>query len=390
MLRALYVAGRSLPRTGAEELAAGSDLAAGKTDGAVIDLVGSEEAEAAARTTVQRAGDLVTTGLSEVGQRGAFGEILADETVCIFVGAALPGMVRSGEVDRGAEGALEVHVAVELDAVVGGDGAHRVRFAGEKLDQACVRVLDRSAGQRPQADKPTETFHGGRDARFAFAVHSVRFPVAEAAALLDDAGAIADRALAGEPTAVVVSAVAFAPAFACTPEIAPERTAGTFVAPDPQVDRLVAHDRQAIETAAAGDLLRTPALAQQRLDGREVGGTVAGVATRAPAPRTRHFHCERGPIRPIVARGVALHLSRNRAGMPLQRRRDLPRREALLPQDRNLIPFLRAQLPISHPLGMSHLLPESKEPNKALEPTPTSVTPPAYAGVAPAAVVAHL
>jgi len=31
-----------------------------------------------------------------------------------------------------------------------------------------------------------------------------------------------------------------------------------------------------------------------------------------------------------------------------------------------------------------------KEPNKALEPTRTSVTPPAYAGVAPAARVAHL
>jgi hypothetical protein len=29
-------------------------------------------------------------------------------------------------------------------------------------------------------------------------------------------------------------------------------------------------------------------------------------------------------------------------------------------------------------------------PNKALEPTPTAVTPPAVAGVAPAAVVAHL
>jgi hypothetical protein len=31
-----------------------------------------------------------------------------------------------------------------------------------------------------------------------------------------------------------------------------------------------------------------------------------------------------------------------------------------------------------------------KMANKALEPTPTSVTPPADAGVAPAAVVAHL
>jgi hypothetical protein len=37
-----------------------------------------------------------------------------------------------------------------------------------------------------------------------------------------------------------------------------------------------------------------------------------------------------------------------------------------------------------------HIYPKKEKPNTALEPTPTSVTPPADAGVAPAAVVAHL
>ncbi len=39
--------------------------------------------------------------------------------------------------------------------------------------------------------------------------------------------------------------------------------------------------------------------------------------------------------------------------------------------------------------GTTHII-EMKRPNKALEPTPTSVTSPAFAGAAPAAVVAHL
>ena len=39
--------------------------------------------------------------------------------------------------------------------------------------------------------------------------------------------------------------------------------------------------------------------------------------------------------------------------------------------------------------GTSILAP-AEQPNKALEPTPTSVMPPAFAGVTPAGVVAHL
>ena len=65
MLSALYVADRSLPRTGAKELAAGSDLAAEREDGAVTNLEGRAEAETAA----EGEGDLVAAGLGEVGDR---------------------------------------------------------------------------------------------------------------------------------------------------------------------------------------------------------------------------------------------------------------------------------------------------------------------------------
>jgi hypothetical protein len=47
-------------------------------------------------------------------------------------------------------------------------------------------------------------------------------------------------------------------------------------------------------------------------------------------------------------------------------------------------------LPICHRPEVSHLLPESKEPNQSLEPTSPSVTIRADARLAPAGAVAHL
>jgi hypothetical protein len=52
----------------------------------------------------------------------------------------------------------------------------------------------------------------------------------------------------------------------------------------------------------------------------------------------------------------------------------LPRRTPQLPQRSDMISFLSTQLPIDHPKSMSHLLPESKRPNKAPEPTTMAVT----------------
>jgi hypothetical protein len=91
--------------------------------------------------------------------------------------------------------------------------------------------------------------------------------------------------------------------------------------------------------------------------------------------------------------------------MPAENRRDLRNRVAGLPKRRDMKPFFSAQLSINHPTEMAHLLPESKSPNKAPEPTPGLVTPRAMefasemkrrnkkrdaARLAPSPVVAHL
>lgn len=122
MLHALKVADRSLPRTGAEELATGSDLLAGRKDGLVIDFVRSAEAEAFAGAMIEGGGDLVTAFLGEAGEGGALREVLADQAVGVLVCASLPGMMRGSEVDLGAKVPLEALVAMELCPIIRGDG----------------------------------------------------------------------------------------------------------------------------------------------------------------------------------------------------------------------------------------------------------------------------
>ncbi|MEP6744613.1 MAG: hypothetical protein ABJB33_03890 [Gemmatimonadota bacterium] len=65
-------------------------------------------------------------------------EVLADEAVGVLVGAALPGVVRGGKVEAGAEGRLEGSVAVGLGAVVDGDRADRVGLGLEERDDPVV------------------------------------------------------------------------------------------------------------------------------------------------------------------------------------------------------------------------------------------------------------
>src|SRR5256885_1387180 len=100
---AIMVVDRSPPRTGAEELAAGGDLTAGRKDGAVVGFVRGEEAETAAGTVIEVGGDLVAKGLGEMTERDCFGQILTDESVGVLVGPPLPGVVGSGEVEGGIE-----------------------------------------------------------------------------------------------------------------------------------------------------------------------------------------------------------------------------------------------------------------------------------------------
>jgi hypothetical protein len=375
MLYTLKVAGRSLPRTGAEELAAGSDLSAGWKDGGVIDFVGSTKAEAFAGPVIEGVSDLMAASLSKIGEGSPLGQVLPDEAVGVFVGAPFPGVMRRGEVDRGVEGLFDDLVAVKLDSVVEGNGSHGMRLSGEEFNQASVGVLDGGAGQRADADQAALALDGGGDAGFAAAVDRVAFPVAEAAPHSDDGWAILEHAFARKATAAVVSAVALAPPLRGATQVGPKDATALFVLPDPEVDGLVAHDGPAESAKSSDDLFWAPVPLQQPNDQCEVTRIVAAIAPRAAAATIGHLDRRVRSVRSVVRGSITLQLPRNGAAMSAENPRDPQRRVASLPQRRDMISFFCAQLSINHRQDMSHLLPESKKPNKAPDPTPSSHLP---------------
>ena len=124
-----------------------------------VGFVGSEEAEAKTRAVIETLFDCEAVGFSETGKRGAFGSVLADEAVGIFVGAAFPGMVRVGKVEGGTEALFDGFISVELDTVVGGDG---VDFEGTKqLDGALLGEFGGGLLDRADADQSGFALHHG-------------------------------------------------------------------------------------------------------------------------------------------------------------------------------------------------------------------------------------
>ena len=74
--------------------------------------------------------------MGEVSEAGSFGGILADETVGVLIGTSLPGAVGCGEEEGSADSCFDVLVAVELSAVVDGDGADAKSGVVDELDEA--------------------------------------------------------------------------------------------------------------------------------------------------------------------------------------------------------------------------------------------------------------
>ena len=87
------------------------------------------------RSVVEGAGDGIAAGLGDGLHRGSFWQVLADEPIRVFVGAPFPGVVRRSEVDRDSRRCLDLAVAVELSAVVGGDGFEQAGVSLDQLDQ---------------------------------------------------------------------------------------------------------------------------------------------------------------------------------------------------------------------------------------------------------------
>ena len=110
----LRAADGPLPRTGAEELAAGSGPAAVELGEAVINFVGCEDTVPASGTVIELGGKSAALTLGQLGQIRAFGQVLAKEAIGVLVGATFPRVMGQGEVDGGAQAPLQGFVHVEL------------------------------------------------------------------------------------------------------------------------------------------------------------------------------------------------------------------------------------------------------------------------------------
>jgi hypothetical protein len=143
--------------------------------------------------------------------------------------------------------------------------------------------------------------------------HGVAFEMPDPRAVLGAGGALGDRALAGEPAAAVVAAIALAPLLPRAAELRVQHAAALTILPDVAIDRLMTDRQAALGREASGDLLRAPLLGQARPH------EVPGVATEAPipagpcaAPRGIPVG-EFGPVVAVVALGIAAQLAANGA-----------------------------------------------------------------------------
>ena len=89
-----------------------------------------------------------------MAQTFAFGQVLSDQSVGVFVGAAFPGVVGRGEVAGGSAVLLKFLVVVELGAVVEGDGVEGVLGAADDRSAASVAARAVRSGRSRMTVKP--------------------------------------------------------------------------------------------------------------------------------------------------------------------------------------------------------------------------------------------
>ncbi len=172
-----------------------------------------------------------------------------------------------GEVEAGVGGALDVGVAVEFGAVVGGDGAYGVGLAQDQLDGASAELLGGPRVELSDLDVSGFSFDEGDDAGLAVAEHSIGFPVSDAGSVVGGGGSLLDWPLAGQSSSRVVGAMPLAPLFCGLSQMRVQASPVSLVVPDVSVDGLMADLEPALASQSPGDLLGAPVvLPQQALD----------------------------------------------------------------------------------------------------------------------------
>lgn len=211
---------------------------------------------ALARSVVEAQCDFVAPSLAEVLHGAALGDVLSNEAVRVFVGAALPGVIRRGEVKEGAGGLLNVLVSVKLGSVVDSDRFEQVRVRSDQLNDAPVGGGHGTRGQLSEEHAAGRSFDESEHAVAIERTHDrVHFPVTNLVAAFDGRRTLGDVTLACEPTALLSTFVAFAP-LRRLPEEAKELSSALLVAANEAINRFATDLESTFESKAAADLIR--------------------------------------------------------------------------------------------------------------------------------------
>ena len=108
--------------------------------------------ETLARTPVQCRGDAGAVMLSEMFHGVALREVLTHQAIGVLVRPALPGVMGCGEVEASGGRALDGAVAMELGAIIHGDGVDGARLSAEEVSDTSVDLRGGAAQQLPECD----------------------------------------------------------------------------------------------------------------------------------------------------------------------------------------------------------------------------------------------
>lgn len=168
------------------------------------------------------------------------------------------------EVEAGIGVTLDVGVAVEFGAVVGGDSADGAGLALDQLRGPAAELLGGACIELADLEVSGLAFHEGDDAGLAVAEHGVGLPVANAGSVVCCGWALLDGSLACQSSSRVVGAVSLSPFLGGLSQVGVQQSAVSLVVPDVSVGGLMADLETSFEIQSAGDLLGAPVLLHQQ------------------------------------------------------------------------------------------------------------------------------
>ncbi len=224
-------------------------------------------------------------------------------------------MVRCCKVETDACCLLDIAVTVEFSTVIGGDGFHVVAVRIDEGYYTAVQGLFGPVFEFADDEVAGFALDQGNDAILGVVTHDgIDLPVTDGAPCLDASRSFTDVAFARQATAAIVGTVALTSVLRSAAKVSVQRATRGPVGPDVLIDGFVADQEDAVTAQEAGNLFRTPALAQVAMNNGEVVGIELGVASRVRAAMAASAIGPERPVMSIVGTSITPQFSGDGAG----------------------------------------------------------------------------